>query len=115
MFSAVFGIAKFLKTGPCRLVPSKGIFGGYLQLGFLLVLLNIGCTLLSKGLLLGFSGIVSVFSPKSEFPFLYVLGLWIGLKVMPEFIYVSKSEYNSCLSFATKYVNICIIYIDFLI
>ena len=36
--SASLGIAKFLKLGPCRLIPNEGILGGYGSLSFLLLL-----------------------------------------------------------------------------
>ena len=36
LLSAAFGMAKFLKTGPCRLVSNDGLLGGYFQLGFIL-------------------------------------------------------------------------------
>ena len=36
LLSAGFGMAKFLKTGPCRLVSNDGLLGGYFQLGFIL-------------------------------------------------------------------------------
>ena len=34
--SAAFGMAKFLKTGPCQLISNDGLLGGYFQLGFIL-------------------------------------------------------------------------------
>ena len=29
LFSSIFGMAKFLKSGPCRLIPNEGPLGGY--------------------------------------------------------------------------------------
>ena len=39
--SAGFGMAKFLKTGPCRLVSNDGLLGGYFQLGFIFNFIHI--------------------------------------------------------------------------
>ena len=41
VMSATFGLAKFFKDGPCKLLPTEGFLSGYGQLGFILVLLNI--------------------------------------------------------------------------
>ena len=49
VFSATFGIAKFLKVGPCRLVSSHGPLGGIGSIGFLTLMLNIASTLVLKG------------------------------------------------------------------
>ena len=54
VFSASKGIAGFLLHGPCKLVPTDGLFGGMGKLGFILLLLNIASTLCGKGVLLGF-------------------------------------------------------------
>jgi hypothetical protein len=50
--SASLGIAKFLKLGPCRLVPGDGPLGGYCRPSFLLLVLNIAAWLVCKGVLL---------------------------------------------------------------
>ena len=52
VFSATFGIAKFLKSGPCRLLPNDGPIGGYGTVPFLLLMANIASTILAKGFLL---------------------------------------------------------------
>ena len=50
VFTAAFGIAKYLKLGPCRLIPNVGPpLGGYCQIGFLLIMVNVASTILSKG------------------------------------------------------------------
>ena len=56
IMSATFGIAKFLKNGPCRLIPNQGFLGGYCQIGFILILLNVNATMLSKGFALPIFG-----------------------------------------------------------
>ena len=42
------GIASFLQTGPSRLVPKKGFYGGF---GYILLTINIACTMALKSLL----------------------------------------------------------------
>ena len=54
VFSASKGIAGFLLHGPCKLVPTDGLFGGMGKLGFILLVLNIASTICGKGVLLGF-------------------------------------------------------------
>ena len=49
VFSASKGIAGFLLYGPCKLVPTNGLFGGMGKLGFILLVLNIALTLCGKG------------------------------------------------------------------
>ena len=49
VFSATLGIAKSLKSGPCRLVPDQGFLNGFGQVGFVLLVINIASTILSKG------------------------------------------------------------------
>ena len=65
VFSASKGIAGFLLHGPCKLVPTDGLFGGMGKLGFILLLLNIASTLCGKGVLLGllFTGSPVSFTP----------------------------------------------------
>ena len=91
VFTAAFGIAKVLKVGSCRLVPNEGLLGGYAQLGFILLFINILFTFMTKGLLLGFTGFLFVFSStsKSAYSLLQIVGIWIGLNVLPQFLYVS--------------------------
>ena len=54
VFSAAFGMAKFLKNGPCRVVPSIGCLSGYGHLGFIFVFVSILFVLVGKGLALAF-------------------------------------------------------------
>ena len=54
VFSASKGIAGFLLHGPCKLVPTDGLFGGMGKLGFILLVFNIAATVCGKGVLLGF-------------------------------------------------------------
>ena len=47
--SASFVLLKFLKTGPCRLVPDVGRLGGFFERGFICLLVNVALTILIKG------------------------------------------------------------------
>ena len=46
IISASFGIANFLRNGPCRLIPDEGSLGS-----FLLLIINVGTALVSKALM----------------------------------------------------------------
>ena len=118
----IFGITKFLKVGPCRVVPNTGIFGGYGQLGFLLLLFNISSSMLVKMLLLVFLKMEYMFEyneqylnnnvPWPTYPFnyttgfKYVTGYWIVFNIFPQFLYVRnfivfiKSVYQVALEYA---------------
>jgi hypothetical protein len=52
ILSASLGLAKSLKTGPCKILQDGGAAGGFLTGRFLLLLLSCGATLVSKGLAL---------------------------------------------------------------
>ena len=83
--SGGFGIAKFLKSGPCKIIPSDGRFlDGFVSLGLPAVVLSILATILGKGFLLP---VVADNGP--ELSFLRVL-MWIGLNLVPPFLYVSS-------------------------
>ena len=48
LISASMGIASFLQTGPSRLVPKKGFYGGF---GYILLTINIACTMALKSII----------------------------------------------------------------
>ena len=90
--SGGFGIAKFLKTGPCKMVPSSsGFLDGFVSLGFLALVLSAIATLLGKGLMLpvvveGTDGII----------FANVV-MWMGFNLIPQMVYVSYFQLSfSC-------------------
>ena len=99
VFTATLGIAKFLKTGPCRLVPDHGPLGGYGTLAFLMLMLNIASTIVSKGTMLPALGfgiqqvkgeVIIPGKPLSggESPS-KVIGVWIAICYLPQLVYVS--------------------------
>ena len=90
VLTATLGIAKFLKVGPCRLVPDEGILGGHGNLSFLLIMVNIATTILSKGFLL--PAIAYDNELNSLVPLVDVkLGIliWILVSYLPQMLYVS--------------------------
>jgi hypothetical protein len=85
IFSGGFGIAEFMKTGPCKMIPStSGFIDGFVSLGFPAVVFSIIATFVGKGLSLtvvaldGGAGLI--FSKAA---------MWMALNLLPQFIYVS--------------------------
>ena len=97
VLSASLGIAKFLKLGPCRLIPNEGILGGFGSLSFLMLLFNVLSTIVAKGLILVGSGSSNRYSTSpgldlfrddyNTFKGVKYL-LWITLCILPQLIYV---------------------------
>ena len=93
VFSAAFGITKFMSVGPCRLIPHDKI-----NVGLFLVFLSNASCLGGKGFLLaasinGGSNSTSVYAMK--------VGYWVSLSLLPSLMFVStclKSVYSFCLS-----------------
>ena len=91
LVTASLGIDKFLKTGPCRLVPDQGPLGGYATLGFALLIFNIASTIVCKGMMM--NPIIAIFLDMFEFPeFPKVIGVWLAFCYLPQLIYVSKQH-----------------------
>ena len=93
VFSAAFGMTKFMSVGPCRLIPYDKINVGF----FLVLLCNASC-LVGKGFLLA----VSLTGPGSTVgKYGITVGYWVCLSLLPSLMFVStylKSVYNFCLS-----------------
>ena len=90
VLSSAFGIAKFLKSGPCRLVQNDGLLGGYGQLAFLLLMLSTIFCLIIKGLLLSLACAPWVQFEISTIPAIFI---WGSLNCLPQLIFVSKYTY----------------------
>ena len=95
VLTATLGIAKFLKVGPCRLVPDEGILGGHGNLGFLLIMVNIATTILSKGFLLPaiaydneLNSLVPLVNAKTG------ILIWMMVSYLPQMLYVSSFKYT---------------------
>ena len=83
--SAAFALSKFLKTGPCRLIPDVGRLGGFLERGFICLQVNIALTILIKGANL--TAGLQVYRQSSENKWIGIY--WILLNFLPQLIYVS--------------------------
>ena len=85
--SASFALSKFLKTGPCRLVPDVGRLGGFFERGFICLLVNVAVTIFMKGagLTTGLQGSQSSENEGAKWIGFY----WILLNILPQLIYVS--------------------------
>ena len=99
LFSTAFGISKFLKSGPCRLVPNEGCLGGFGTLGFILLFFSVAFSLASKGILLAISGIDglegivvanSSVARRDGWSKVDAIFAWGGLNLAPQFVYVSQ-------------------------
>ena len=87
VISGGLGIAKFLKTGICKIIPRKsGYFDGLVSLGFPAVVFSIIVTFVGKGLLLPV-----VAYKKGEGLIFSKVAMWVGLNLVPQFSYVSIS------------------------
>ena len=91
IFSGSFGIAKFMKTGPCKMVPStSGFLDGFLSLGFPAVVFSVIATCVGKGLLIpvvadgGEDG-----GPEGGGLIFSKVAMWMALNLLPQLIYVS--------------------------
>ena len=77
VFSGSLGMAKFLKLGPCQIVPSDKW-----HCGFFLVFISIAPTLVGKGLVLAFSLL------NNESFYVTICLIWIGTWILPQFLLV---------------------------
>ena len=88
MISGSLGMAKFLKLGPCQIVPSQDM-----HCGFFFVMMSMAFALVSKGCVLAFS-----LADKHEYEtFTYPITclIWISSCILPQFILVSiQNEYT---------------------
>ena len=80
VFSASVGIAKFLKMGPCQIVPSDKW-----NCGFFLLFLSVAFSLLGKGCVLAFT----LETNKNDF--VSILAMWMCTCLMPQVILVSRA------------------------
>ena len=78
VFSSVLGLTKYLKLGPCRILPRKTFCGG-----FPLVMLSMGLTFLGKGLSITMYGKWYYGYWKQN------IGIWILFNILPQVIHVS--------------------------
>ena len=85
IFSGGFGIAEFMKTGPCKMIPStSGFIDGFVSLGFPAVVFSVIATFVGKGLMLN---AVAEDGPRGIA--FYKVAIWMALNLLPQLIYVS--------------------------
>ena len=91
VFSGGFGIAKFLKTGPCKSVPgSSGFLDGFVSIGFPAVFLSVIATFVGKGFMLPV--VAKSWGNGPGALVFYRVVIWVGLNLVPQFIYVSMKH-----------------------
>ena len=83
VFSAAFGITKFMSVGPCRLIPYDKI-----NVGFFLVFLSNAACLVGKGFLLAAS-LRGVPSRVRRSTYAIKVGYWVSLSLLPSLMFVS--------------------------
>ena len=85
VISASLGMSRLLLNGPSRFVRKTGRLGGYLQWGFVLLMLSIMSGIIAKAAWLPF-----VINYPVEMGTLGTLGavLWIGVSLIPQFLLV---------------------------
>ena len=90
-FSSCFAIGKFLKSGPIKLLESKGPLDGYLNYGFIMVFLNVGLTILLKSSVLLAPLLTRLLTPRvvEKTSTLSLFTYWILMNILPQFIFVS--------------------------
>ena len=88
LFSATYGMSKFLRTGPCRLVPY-----GKFKLGFFLLMLNIACMLGGKAFIITLHNWVRITDDESlgvtNSDGLQLIIRWILASIVPQMLFVS--------------------------
>ena len=82
VFSGSFGMAKFLKLGPCQIVPSQDM-----HCGFFFVMMSMATALVSKGCVLAFSLFKKYSKETYDYPTTCLI--WISSCILPQFILVS--------------------------
>ena len=91
IISASFGITKFLKFGPCRLVSSV-----YVSIGFIVLFLNVLSTIVSKGWMLAISqNVVGGFTANDDDDLIkYGMRIVIPMIFLLNLLYVSMKTQN---------------------
>ena len=91
VISGSFGMAKFLKLGPCQIVPSQK-----LHVGFFFLFITMGTTLVAKGWVLGSSLFYVVRESSETYDYVTAIMNWISICILPQFMLVSrKTNLNS--------------------
>ena len=70
--SASFGIARFLKTGPARIVREEGCLDGFGTMTFILIFCNVAATLVGKGWIIAITIGQIAFTGRNKVNFLFI-------------------------------------------
>ena len=84
VFSASFGMTRFLKVGPMTLVP-RNSYG----LSFFIALFLVATAVISKGTALAFLLSWRPGTPESTYRYVLDIAFWLGTCVLPSLFYVS--------------------------
>jgi len=90
VFSGSFGMAKFLKLGPCQIVPSQDM-----HCGFFFVMMSMAAALVSKGCVLAFS-LNTADTPDETFTYPITCLIWISSCILPQFILAMVVFIKTC-------------------
>ena len=82
--AATFGIAKFLKSGPTRIVGNYECLRGFGSLTFILIFFNVAATLVGKGFAIGRETALLLFPPRDW----NITCLMILLNFLPQLVHV---------------------------
>ena len=97
IISSTLGIVRFLKDGPSPLLSKEGFLGGMCKPGFILLFINVGSTIVLKGVVL----MAFTWTVLDAEMFMSII-VWSSLNLLPQFLFVSKGCQNQTL--AARYV-----------
>ena len=81
VLSATFGVAKFIKSGPARMINNEKCLMGFCSAAFILLFFNIAATLVGRGVVLGFC--------VDQFRYHYENKILVILYFIPQLLHVS--------------------------
>ena len=82
--AAIFGTAKFLKSGPTRIVRNDKCVDGFGTMTFILIFFNVAATLIGRGMVMSWVIVYLVRHGRSKFYYLLLL-----LNFLPQLVHVS--------------------------
>ena len=91
--AASFGIAKFLNSGPTRIVGNNKCLDGFGTLTFILIFCNVAVTLVGRGMVIGMEIAYIAYLGNNKFYNLQIL-----LTFLPQFLHVSFKCTVACVA-----------------
>ena len=104
LFTATFGIARFLKNGPARIVRDEGCLDGFGTMTFILIFHNVAATLVGKGYVIAITISRIAQNGDSKVGFLLILLLFPAQLIHVcslTLMIITWHEINLCLSTLT--------------